>query len=209
MPGNDKCVDCLRKSPKWASINLGVVLCIDCSGHHRGLGVHLSQIRSLILDSIKPEWIMAIAAMGNTKFNSVFEANLSEEVKLEFVKNEKDLREFIIDKYQNLKFCPEEERNRLLQEREKIRLQNLQKYCSEREIDLITQHDIDNSDKTGVRKHIDSLVPSRSPSPKLSYESSFSHSASTESIRNKLSKVKSVSESIGQTFSRIGSGKKN
>ena len=206
MSGNDKCVDCMRRSPKWASINLGVVLCIDCSGHHRGLGVHLSQIRSLILDSIKPEWIFTISSMGNTKFNSVFEANLSEKVKIELVKNERNLKEFITDKYQNLKFCDEEERNRIMLEREQIRQQNLEKYCSDKNFDLVTQSDIDTSGKIGVTKQFEGLITSRTPSPKLLYESSYTQSVSTESLRNK---VRSVSGSIGQTIARIGSVKKS
>ena len=196
----------MRRSPKWASINLGVVLCIDCSGHHRGLGVHLSQIRSLILDSIKPEWIFTISSMGNTKFNSVFEANLSEKVKIELVKNERNLKEFITDKYQNLKFCDEEERNRIMLEREQIRQQNLEKYCSDKNFDLVTQSDIDTSGKIGVTKQFEGLITSRTPSPKLLYESSYTQSVSTESLRNK---VRSVSGSIGQTIARIGSVKKS
>jgi len=36
--------------PDWASINLGIVLCIECSGIHRNLGTHVSRIRSLDLD---------------------------------------------------------------------------------------------------------------------------------------------------------------
>lgn len=35
IPGNDKCADCCSPNPKWASINLGILLCIDCSGLHR------------------------------------------------------------------------------------------------------------------------------------------------------------------------------
>lgn len=35
LPGNDLCCDCGQSAPCWASINLGVLLCIECSGIHR------------------------------------------------------------------------------------------------------------------------------------------------------------------------------
>ena len=53
LPGNDKCCDCKSSDPEWLSVNLGVLMCIHCSGRHRELGVQYSRIRSLKLDAIK------------------------------------------------------------------------------------------------------------------------------------------------------------
>uniref|UniRef100_A0A673LU58 Arf-GAP with coiled-coil, ANK repeat and PH domain-containing protein n=1 Tax=Sinocyclocheilus rhinocerous TaxID=307959 RepID=A0A673LU58_9TELE len=55
LPGNEICCDCGQADPRWASINLGILLCIECSGIHRSLGVHCSKVRSLTLDTWEPE----------------------------------------------------------------------------------------------------------------------------------------------------------
>jgi Arf-GAP/coiled-coil/ANK repeat/PH domain-containing protein len=45
VPGNDVCADCGAVEPDWASLNLGILLCIECSGVHRNLGVQISKVR--------------------------------------------------------------------------------------------------------------------------------------------------------------------
>ncbi len=47
LPGNDRCADCADPDPRWCSVNLGVFICIRCSGIHRSLGAHVSKVRFL------------------------------------------------------------------------------------------------------------------------------------------------------------------
>uniref|UniRef100_A0A9J2PL33 Uncharacterized protein n=1 Tax=Ascaris lumbricoides TaxID=6252 RepID=A0A9J2PL33_ASCLU len=76
IPGNDKCADCGADSPKWASINLGVLLCIECCGIHRSFGVQVSKVRSLTMDSLEPEQRKLMIALGNRLVNSIYLAHL-------------------------------------------------------------------------------------------------------------------------------------
>lgn len=72
IPGNDRCCDCGASSPRWASINLGITLCIECSGIHRSLGVHYSKVRSLTLDAWEPEMVKVMHDLGNSVINSIY-----------------------------------------------------------------------------------------------------------------------------------------
>lgn len=68
LPPPISCTD-----PDWASLNLGALICIECSGIHRHLGTHLSRVRSLDLDDWPLELVTVMTAIGNALANSVWE----------------------------------------------------------------------------------------------------------------------------------------
>ena len=71
--GNTKCADCDSVNPNWSSLNLGVLICIECSGIHRNLGSHISRVRSLDLDDWPSTHLATMTCLGNTMANSVWE----------------------------------------------------------------------------------------------------------------------------------------
>lgn len=60
----------------WLSTNFGIIVCIECSGIHRDLGVHISRIQSLTLDNIGTSQLLLARYMTNQAFNEVMEAML-------------------------------------------------------------------------------------------------------------------------------------
>ena len=74
-PGNDACADCGMVDPDWASLNLGVMLCIQCGGVHRQLGVHISKVRSCTLDvrAWEPSVVAMFREWGNARANALWE----------------------------------------------------------------------------------------------------------------------------------------
>ncbi|XDV21932.1 hypothetical protein PO909_026925 [Leuciscus waleckii] len=78
IAGNNSCCDCGQPDPCWASINLGITLCIQCSGIHRSLGVHFSKVRSLTLDTWEPELLKLMCELGNGVINQIYEARREE-----------------------------------------------------------------------------------------------------------------------------------
>ncbi|XP_059579727.1 arf-GAP with SH3 domain, ANK repeat and PH domain-containing protein 1 isoform X2 [Alligator mississippiensis] len=76
LPGNEVCCDCGSQDPTWLSTNLGILTCIECSGIHREMGVHISRIQSLELDKLGTSELLLAKNVGNNSFNDIMEGNL-------------------------------------------------------------------------------------------------------------------------------------
>jgi len=72
LDGNDRCCDCDRKTPEWASINYGIFICLECSGQHRSLGTHISFVRSVQMDSWTDSQIQRMKVSGGNKACQLF-----------------------------------------------------------------------------------------------------------------------------------------
>ncbi|KAF8246752.1 ArfGap-domain-containing protein [Wilcoxina mikolae CBS 423.85] len=106
LPGNRVCADCKRnKLPRWASWNLGIFICIRCSGIHRGMGTHISKVKSVDLDSWTDEQLQSVVKWGNSRANKYWEANLAPG----HVPSESKIENFIRTKYESKRWVMEGE----------------------------------------------------------------------------------------------------
>ncbi|KAK3341596.1 hypothetical protein B0T25DRAFT_594085 [Lasiosphaeria hispida] len=100
--GNSWCADCgSNNKVEWVSLNLAIIVCIECSGIHRSLGTHISKIRSLTLDTISytPDIIELLLLIGNRVSNMVYEARLDPTMKLTPSATREQRLRFITSKY--------------------------------------------------------------------------------------------------------------
>lgn len=72
MNGNARCVDCGDRNPQWAAVSYGALLCLQCSGHHRSLGVHVSCVRSITMDEWSPHHVLNMLEGGNEQLTGFF-----------------------------------------------------------------------------------------------------------------------------------------
>lgn len=105
--GNDRCADCGAQTPEWAAINLGILVCIECSGIHRSLGVHVSKVRSVKLDKWEPELIQIMQRLGNHRVSQIYGSSQA---------GREDIGAYIRRKYEDREFVAKEsDQDRLME----------------------------------------------------------------------------------------------
>ncbi|ELP86489.1 gcn4-complementing protein, putative [Entamoeba invadens IP1] len=73
ISGNEKCAECGKADPEWVSLTLGVLICLECCGAHRSLGVRVSRVKSLMMDRLEGDSIDVVKNLGNTYINSIYQ----------------------------------------------------------------------------------------------------------------------------------------
>jgi Putative GTPase activating protein for Arf len=73
LEGNHRCVDCGEQNPQWAACRYGAMLCLNCSGHHRSLGVQISSVRSISMDEWSVTEVVSMLEGGNCQLGNFFE----------------------------------------------------------------------------------------------------------------------------------------
>ncbi len=101
VEGNTLCADCEMKRPSWAVLNLGALVCIECSGVHRSLGSHVSRVRSLELDLWTSFEIELLKRIGNYNVNSIYTDKTNPESrKLSIKATRAERMDYIKNKYE-------------------------------------------------------------------------------------------------------------
>ncbi|CAL1709560.1 unnamed protein product [Somion occarium] len=107
LPGNDVCADCKAKTPRWASYNLGIFICMTCASIHRKIGTHVTKVKSLTMDSWTKEQVEHMKEMGNIKSNAIYNPNeLRHPPPPNMIDSERDsdLEKYIRSKYEYKSF---------------------------------------------------------------------------------------------------------
>ena len=72
IPDNRQCFECGASQPSWASLPNAVLLCYECSGLHRGIGMQLSFVRSITMDDWSEKQLRMMTTGGNKPLKDYF-----------------------------------------------------------------------------------------------------------------------------------------
>jgi len=110
VSGNDSCADCSGKDPEWVSLNLGILVCVNCSGIHRSLGVHISKVRSVQMDKLDKYAMETLKIIGNDRAYGIWESKLKGSAKKSHKPN-KTSKNWIKNKYEKRSFVAPPEKD--------------------------------------------------------------------------------------------------
>ena len=73
---NNQCFDCAATKPRWASVNNGITLCLQCSVQHRDLldGFSVSKVRSINADFWIERHVRQMKIGGNRNFKAFLQS---------------------------------------------------------------------------------------------------------------------------------------
>uniref|UniRef100_A0AC35GVJ8 Uncharacterized protein n=1 Tax=Panagrolaimus sp. PS1159 TaxID=55785 RepID=A0AC35GVJ8_9BILA len=103
LKGNDQCADCEMENPDWVSLTLGIMVCMKCSGGHRGLPASVSRIKSIKLDYIEDSQWETLMRLGNAKVNTILNYTNVPKLKMNATSGERE--DWLRKKYIEKKFA--------------------------------------------------------------------------------------------------------
>jgi stromal membrane-associated protein len=120
-PENKLCADCKRTSPSWASISIGIFICIKCAGFHREMGTHISKVKSINLDLwphgilnnfLKISNILFIFYSIDNKIANEYWEHKLKDMNFEKIRDDDNrLQDFIRDKYDRKRYVNSKKRD--------------------------------------------------------------------------------------------------
>jgi len=73
LEGNSRCLDCSKQNPEWAAVSYGAMVCLQCAGSHRSLGVNVSTVRSVTMDHWRYDEVVKMLEGGNRQLSAFFQ----------------------------------------------------------------------------------------------------------------------------------------
>ncbi len=174
------CADCDAKCPRWASVNIGVFLCYNCASIHRGLGTHISYIKSINLDEWNDNMIKNMINNGNEKVNKKYEANLN--ISKPYLNDDIEKKRYFIEKkYKNKQFYKDIDitENEINNKTNNLNNENIMK-------DLLNFDNIENNKK---KENIEDLFNFANQDNTLFFENQI---AKNNNIENKIENINNL-----------------